>query len=166
MRYGPDGLTVIVPESFGSAAIEKFLRDNSGWIAEHDVSLRESAAGRTGQHRSPDEFETLARSVFSRLYHSADSVLKQSVPLPSVRFRQMKTVIANYNARKNEITFSRALTDCEKDVVSMAVSYSVSLLYGEPGSEAFNDTFKKLCPSWRELRSMLPESLKASMRGF
>ena len=160
MKYGPGGLTVIAPESCGSASIEKYLLDNSEWIIDRIASNKGTNV--SGEiTRTKDEYETLLCTIFKRLYHSSDIFKDNPSGIPSIRFRQMKTVIASYNIDRKELTFTRALTASPKKAITLAAAYGVALLSGIPGSEQFALVLNKICPDWRGIRSALPDSLRS-----
>lgn len=165
MRYGRDGLCVIVPESYGKAQVDKFIAQNTQWIADREEA-RNIDVDPAVRKRTEPEFETLIKTVFTRIYHTYAASFIPDSAMPVIRFRQMKTVIANKNERKNELTFSRSLTYSDKDAVGFAAAYGFALLCGEAGSSAFFNALGAACPGWKKLRSKLPESLQYSVRRY
>ena len=163
MKYDQEGLTVIVPGSYVKSDIEKFIRENSAWITEHESERSVTGTPNKPLARSKEEYELLLKTIFTRMFHSSDLIKNGFSQMPSIRFRQMKTVIASYKIDKNELTFTRALTASPKRAITLAAAYGVALLSGTPGSEQFALVLNKICPDWRGIRSALPDSLRSSL---
>ena len=166
MRFDKNGLLVIVPESYGSAQTDKFIADNSEWIAAHEEARKDAAEANETGKRTEAEFETLTKAVFTRLFHSHAPAMLRDSAMPDIRFRHMKTVIVSKSERKNVLVFSRSLTYSDKDAVTFAAAYGFALLCGEPGSSEFLNAIDTVCPGWKKLRSKLPESLQNSVRRY
>ncbi len=166
MRFDNTGLRVIVPESYGSAQTDKFIADNSEWIAAHEEARKNGTGANDAGKRTAAEFETLTKTVFTRMFHTHAPAMLCDSAMPDIRFRHMKTVIVSKSERKNELTFSRSLTYSDKDAVTFAAAYGFSLLCGEPGSSEFLNAMDTVCPGWKKLRSKLPESLQNSVRRY
>jgi predicted metal-dependent hydrolase len=155
MRYGTEGLEVIVPETYGSSTVEKYIRDNAEWILSHEN-------GTPAEGRTQEEFEALARALTTRFYHMSEISKEENAAIPAIRFRQMKTVAAGYDSEKNVLTFSRMLTSSSKEAITMVSAYGIALMSGKPGTEQFGRELNKLCPDWRKIRSALPDTMKLS----
>ena len=171
IRIGRNGMTVGVPESYGQAAVEKFVSDNTSWISQHypcaNCTMQDRSSLFRSNQRTGSEFESLVKNLASRHFRAVLLSRPEAVSavFPDIRFRMMKTRLASYNREKNVLTFSGFLSDSEKDAIDLAAAYGISLVFGTPGTEILKSTFEQLCPDWRKKRKKVPERLGDCLSG-
>ncbi len=165
IRVDGSGVTVLVPEHYSGAAIERFVYDNSAWIFGQLDNLPGSrvsddqSGSRSGafMERSPADYENLVRTLFTRRYYEYGPGTEAPGQFPEIRFRQMTTKIAVYRSDTNTVCFTRAFTGSKKEAIDVMISYAVSLLSGPEGTVEFKESFYDQCPGWRDACPLLSE---------
>ena len=172
IRVDGSGVTVLVPEHYSGAAIERFVYDNSAWIFEQLDSPKSCLAPddksnglqSANVERTAADYENLVRTLFTRRYYEYGPVAKTPEQFPELRFRQMATRIAVYRRDTNTVCFTRAFTGSKKEAIDVMISYAVSLLSGPEGTVEFKESFYEQCPGWRDACPLLSEKQSEVLR--
>ena len=122
---------------------------------ENDISLDETSIKASNEGVLCKWLDKYVHTIFySHLMHWYDK-FEESIPLPTLKIRKMKTRWGVCNTRKHIITLNLELYKYDLECLDYVVIHELSHLIEGNHSRAFWSIVEKYCPNYKKIRKEL-----------
>lgn len=124
---------------------------------ENDISLDETSIKALNEKVLCKWLDKYIHTIFYRhLMHWYDN-FEESIPLPTLKIRKMRTRWGVCNTKKHTITLNSELYKYDLECLDYVVIHELSHLIEGNHSKAFWRIVEKYCPNYKEIKKKLKE---------